>query len=178
MVERLPVEACPECGTPYPTQARLAAEAALIRSQATKPGLLVVGQMLSSMGGGILLSVFVLAAIGRGQLTLFGEQVTGMEFIGRAGPTLGSIGILLAVIAVGLSRNARWTRPLMIAVWAIPVVNGLLRLATGHFGEGTLIIPFVISVIALPMSVVYLYRRENVIRYFDTLKRADETKPA
>lgn len=170
VVERLPVEACPECGTPYPTQARLAAEAALIRSQATKPGLLVVGQMLSAMGGGVILSVFLLAALGRGQLTLFGEPVTGMEFIMRAGPTLGTVGVLLALNAVGLSRNAAWTRPIMVGVWVVPVLNGLWRLATGHFGEGTISYPFALALFALPASIVYLYRRENVTRYYDALK--------
>jgi hypothetical protein len=167
VIEHLPVEACPQCGTPYPTQARLAAEAALIRSEATKPGLLVVGQMLSAMGGGILLAVCGLAAIGRGQLTLFGESVTGGQFLERAGPVFGSVGVVLSLVAIGLSRNKRWARPLMLLVWLIPVTEGLVRIAMGKFESDILIVPFVLSIIALPMAYVYLYRRDPVKRYFD-----------
>ena len=171
VLEQLPIEACPRCGTPFPTQARLAAEGALIRSAATKPGLLVVGQMLSAMGGGILLAVFLLAAVGRGQLTLFGESVTGMEFVMRAGPTLGTVGIALACIAVGLSRDARWARPLMVGVWVVPILEGVVRLFAGRFGADVMMIPFFGAIAALPMSFVYLYRRENVKRYFEASER-------
>lgn len=168
VIKHLPVEACPQCGTPYPTQARLAAEAALIRSETTKPGLLVVGQMLSAMGGGILLAVFALAAVGRGQLTLLGEEVTGAEFMQRAGPTMGSEGILLALVAIGLSRNARWSRPLMLLVWVVPLVEGFVRLALGRLGNDLMLVPFTISLLVLPAAYAYLYRRDNVKRYFQS----------
>ncbi len=175
VIEHLPVEACPQCGTPYPTQARLAAEAALIRSEATKPGLIVVGQMLSAMGGGILLAVFGLAAIGRGQLTLFGESVTGSEFLMRAGPTMGTVGMVLALVAIGLSRNARWARPLMLLVWLIPVAEGVVRIVMGRLERDLMIIPFVLSLCALPAAYVYLYRRDNVKRYFDANRNSKTT---
>ena len=176
VIKHLPVEACPQCGTPYPTQARLAAEAALIRSETTKPGLLVVGQMLSAMGGGILLAVCALAALGRGQLTLFGESVTGGEFLTRAGPVFGSVGVVLALVAIGLSRDARWARPLMLLVWLIPVAEGLVRLVAGSLQHNLLFVPFVVSLVALPMAYVYLYRRDNVKRYFDASLTADRPR--
>lgn len=166
VIERLPVEACPQCGTPYPTQVRIKAEAGLMRAAAGKPGLLVVGQMLSAMGGGILLAIFLLAALGRGQLTLFGEEVTGAQFLMRAGPTLGTIGVLLAVIAIGLSRDARWTRPLMLITWLIPLTEGVVRLVMGTLVSDFSIISFVVALVALPLAYVYLFRRDNVKHYY------------
>lgn len=166
VVEHLPVEACPRCGTLYPTQARLAAEAALMRAAATKPGLLVVGQMLSAMGGGMLLAVFALAAVGRGQLTLFGDRVTGFEFLERAGPTLGPVGVVLALVAFALSRDASWARPLMLLTWLIPLTEGVVRLCSGTLESPFSIISFGVSLLAGPAAYVYLYRRDNVVRYF------------
>ncbi len=176
VIEHLPVEACPQCGNAYPTQARLGAEAALIRDGGTKPGLIVIGQMLSAMGGGILIAVFALAILGRGQLTLFGDSVSGADFIARAGPTLAPIGVILAVIAIGLSRNARWTRPLMLLMWSIPITEGLVRLATGRLDHKFSYIPFMISVVALPAAYMYLYRRDKVKRYFDGPPAAPPTR--
>ena len=123
--------------------------------------------MLSAMVGGILLAVCALAALGRGQLTLFGESVTGGEFLMRAGPVFGSVGIVLSLVAIGLSRDARWARPMMLIVWLIPVTEGLVRLVTGSLEHNLLFVPFIVSLVALPMAYVYLYRRDNVKRYFD-----------
>ncbi|MBI2797146.1 MAG: hypothetical protein HYX65_10620 [Gemmatimonadetes bacterium] len=166
-VERLPVEACPRCGTPYPTQARLAAESALKLRLAAKPGLIVLGQMLSAMFGGILLGLVALAAAGTGDLTLFGEQVTGREFLVRAGPLLGGVGLVLGAIAYGLSRDARWTRPLMLVMWSLPIVEGATRLATGTLEHPWNIAAFIVSLAAMPLAAVYLYRRDNVVSYYD-----------
>ena len=176
VIEQLPVEACPRCGTLYPTQARLSAETAIVRSDATKPGLIVVGQMLSAMGGGILLAIFALAAIGRGQLTLFGDQVTGGQFLERAGPTLGPIGVVLSLVAFALSRDASWARPLMLLTWLIPLTEGVVRLFTGTLESPFSIISFVVSMLAAPAAYLYLYRRNNVVRYF-TARTKTPTPP-
>ena len=172
-VERLPVEACPRCGALYPTQARLAAESALLKRLSSKPGLLVVGQMLSGMFGGIFLGLLLLAAAGTGNLTLFGEQVTGTEFLRRAGPLLGGVGVVLCHVALGLSRDARWSRPLMLLMWIMPAAEGATRLVQGRLEHTWNITAFIVSVIALPLSALYLYRRDNVVAYYESRLRKE-----
>ena len=172
------MEACPRCGAPFPTQARLAAESALKRRLATKPGLLVAGQMLSAMFGGILLGLLLLAVAGTGDLTLFGEAVTGGQFLRRAGPMLGGMGLMLGAIAFGLSRDRPWTRPLMVATWTLPIVEGATRLATGKLEYNWSILAFVGSLVALPLAALYLYRRDNVVAYFEARaqRKADPSR--
>ena len=170
-VERPPVEACPRCGTPYPTQARLAAESSLKKQLAGKPGLLVMGQMLSAMFGGILLGLLLLAAAGTGDLTLFGEHVTGREFLQRAGPLLGGVGLMLGAIALGLSRDAHWSRPLMLLVWALPIGEGATRMLTDTLEHNWNIAAFLVALVAMPLAFLYLYRRDNVVSYFESRRR-------
>ena len=175
-LERLPVEECPWCGAPYPTQARFAAESALRKRISTKPGLLVVGQMLSAMFGGISLGLLGLAVVGTGDLTLFGERVTGGDYLRRAGPLLGPVGLALCLVALGLQRDARWSRPMMLVVWVIPIVQGGARLVQGTLEQSWNITTLIGSLIALPLAVLYLYRRDNVVAYYDA-RLEKETPP-
>lgn len=166
VINRLPVEACPRCGSPYPLQERLAAELAFRSAGTPKPGLLVFGQLMSSMLGGLLLGLLALAAFGVGNLTLFGDIVTGSDFVRRTGPLLGGLGIVLALIGIGLARETWWSRPLMLMVWVLPILVGATRIATGTLERTLWFAFFLVALVALPLAAVYLYRRENVIAYF------------
>lgn len=166
VIDRLPVEACPRCGTPYPLQERLAAELALRAAGTPKPGLLAFGQLISSMIGGLLLGLLALAAFGVGNLTLFGDSVTGIDFLRRAGPLLGGLGIILSGIGIGLARDTWWSRPLMLVFWMLPILEGATRIVTGTLERKLWFGFFLVALIGLPLAILYLYRRDNVVAYF------------
>ena len=159
-----PIAACGRCGTPYPPAIRESSEAALKRSIAPKPGLLVVGQWISTLGGVLWTFVLLLAPFNAGQFSINGETVSGPEFLRRAGLGMGLNTVLVLAIAIGLWRNRAWSRPLMILYW---LSWPLLAVSLGGGDTSTLLPALLVSALFASLAAWYLYGWSAPRAYFD-----------
>ena len=173
---RTPIANCPRCQTVYPEIVRQPAESALKRDLAPKPALLVLGQFVTSLGGGLFLLLLALAPFNAASYSINGQPLTGPEFLRAGGGYgFGLIGVWLTVIAVGLWRERAWARPFMLAYW--PISLALLAALSWRDSD------FVTSVVSTGLFTVagfaaaawYLYDKENVVAYFASRARAVDT---
>jgi hypothetical protein len=161
---RGPVRECGKCGAAFPDDVRNLAEAALAQSQAPTPFLLSLGQLgaaVFALGfGGMLL----LAPFDAGTFTVNGEQVSGPEFLRRAGLLFGGIAVLMAAIAVGLWQNRPWARPLMVGYWLLAAAMPLVLPAETR---SEMWASSIFMIVAAAIAAWYLYGKENVRAYFE-----------
>jgi hypothetical protein len=161
-----PVTTCSHCQETYPDPVRLPADIALRRSRAPKPALLFLGQICTAFSGSIFLLFSVLAPLNLGTYTLGDERVSGLEFFQRAGLLWGALTVSMLSISYGLWRERPWARPLMVAWW----VNGALMALFPPWGSPTVgdaVSGIVQSLIGGTIAWWYLYKKENVVAYFD-----------
>ena len=171
-----PVTECPRCHRAYPDEVRAPAEDALRRADVPKPPLLLLGQLGASFGGVVFLSLLLLAPFDLGSFHVNGEQMSGPEFLVRAGWVFLFLGGILAAIGFGLWRRRTWARPLMMAYWPVSVVLASApsrseRSTTGLTG----LLAF--SVMAAVVAWWYLYRKDNVVAWFQALDRREAPAP-
>jgi O-antigen/teichoic acid export membrane protein len=165
---RPPVTACSHCGAAYPDAVRAPAELALGGARAPKPALLVLGQLGTAFAGGLFLLLLALAPFDVGSYTIGDEQVSGPEFLRRAGLLFGAIGALLAAISVGLFRGRAWARPLMMIYWAVTAVALVAASWVDSADDpADLVGGLVVTAVAAGIAWWYLYRKPNVVAYFD-----------
>lgn len=169
---RRPIENCPRCQAPYPGVIRQPAESALQRDLAPKPALLLLGQIVTTFGGGVFLLLLVLAPFNAASYSINGQPLSGHEFLRAGGGyTFALIGIWLTAIAVGLWRERAWARPFMLAYW--PITEALVVAQSWHEPD------FVTSVVSTGLFTIagfavaawYLYDKENVVAYFASRAR-------
>ena len=157
---------------------RTSAEQALARAQAPKPLLLVLGQWLCVLGGGVMLLLLALAPFDLGSYSISGEVVSGPEFVRRGGLLFGAAGVYQLVLAFGLWRERAWVRPLMVAYW---VGFGALVLAvepTPGGGPEDVVSGMSGVLLCAGIAAWYLYRKRNVAAYFRTLAGSGESAAA
>lgn len=173
---RTPIENCPRCQAAYPDVVRRPAESALNRDLAPKPACLVLGQFVTSFGGGLFLLLLALAPFNAASYSVDGQPLSGPEFLRAGGGYgFGLIGIWLTIIAVGLWRERAWARPFMLAYWPISFA---LMVALSWRDPN-----FVTSVVSTGLFAIggfagaawYLYDKENVVAYFSSRARAVDT---
>lgn len=174
---RTPVERCPRCETAYPETVSVAAENALRHSLAPKPPLLVLGQWICSGVAPLMLLFVPMAAFDIGTYSIDNRPVSGPEFLRAGGPILVLLGGWLAAVAAGLWLDKPWSRWLMLAYWPL---SSALMIALGwnepQFVENTAS-ACVFGAIAMSLAAWYLYRRDNVVAYYDACAR-DQTVAA
>jgi hypothetical protein len=173
---RAPVTECPRCHHAYSDEVRLSAELALRRAEVPKPPLLLLGQFGASFGGVVFLGLLLLAPFDVGSFFIAGEQMSGPEFLVRAGWVFLLIGGLLAVIGLGLWRERAWARPLMMAYWPMSaVLASVPTWSEGSMTDLTGLLAF--TTIAAAVAWWYLYRKDNVVAYFNALNRREAPAP-
>jgi len=100
----------------------------------------------------------------------------GLEFLVRAGWVFFLIGGLLAAIGLGLWRERAWTRPLMMAYWPLSAVLTYAPAWSG--GRATdLSGLLVFNAIVAALAWWYLYRKNNVVAYYQALERRETPTP-
>lgn len=173
---RTPVTECPRCHYPYSHDVRASAEDALRRTAVPKPALLLLGQFGSSFTGAVFLGFLLLAPFDVATYNIAGEQMSGAEFLVRAGWVFLLIGGLLVTIGVGLWRERAWARPLMMAYWPMSAV---LAYAPSWSGGSATDLSGLLAFTAIAAAVAwwYLYRKDNVVAYFHVLARREALAP-
>lgn len=171
---RLPVATCPRCHAVLPEAVMAPAERALAVDRAPKPILLQVGMISSAVFGGVVVFILVLAPFGLGSYSINGEAVSGPEFFRQAGLLFGSLGILMLAIGLGLWLDRAWTRMLMMGYWGVLAVAGVAQLVTGSSTVSDAIGFIVESFVALALAGWYLYRKDNVVAYYQRLEHVAE----
>jgi hypothetical protein len=166
---RPPVVDCPRCHQPLPEQICAATTRALSVDKAPKPALLVLGQIFSLFAAAIFLILLLAAPFNAGWFTIDGQEVSGPEFLKRAGWLFVAIGVLLAVIGIGLLRDAPWSRPLMLVYW---ILIPLSLFFSDPIEAADIVGVFFFTAFCGGIAWWYLYRKSNVRAYFEAREGA------
>ncbi|MEA2488909.1 MAG: hypothetical protein QOH21_701 [Acidobacteriota bacterium] len=172
----VPVTHCLHCETAMPVPLQDAVRAALARERAPRPSLLSLGTIGSFAVAGMALLFLLLAPFDIGTYSIEGEAVSGPEFLRRAGIFLGLICGLCFAIGYALLRERAWSRPLMIVYWVVVAIGMVLLGWNSSNGEFSCNLLF--TAIPLPIAAWYLYRKADVVRYYDALTFSDAIRPA
>ena len=149
---------------------RVPAERSLRRSRTSTPSLLVIGQLGTTFAGGLFLLLFVVALFGRGTFSINNEPVSSSEFLRRAGAAWLIITASMLAIAYGLWRERSWARPLMVAWWANGIVIPIFLSLHGEWPIADAVWSGAQCLIASVLAYLYLYRKDNVVAYFEALE--------
>jgi len=170
-----PVMDCPSCDAPLPVPVQRAVIAGLARDRAQRPVLLTTGIVGCFLFGAVMLLFLLLAPFDIGTYTINEEKVSGPEFLRRLGLLWAANCAFLLAIAYGLLREKSWTRPLMMLFWLLVAVG---MIATGGKDGGDLACS--VALLAIPAGVAawYLYRKDNVVDYYDALQQLEEASGA
>lgn len=164
-LHRPPVTECARCHTALPEPLRESAERALKYADAPMPMLLVIGQWLSLITGGMFVFLTALAPFDLGTFSISGEEVPGPVFLQRGGWLMGVVGVILIGIAYGLWRERPWARGLMILYWLALTLLAFV----GDRGEvAALVVSGLIMLCCIGAAAWYLFGKDNVRAYFET----------
>jgi hypothetical protein len=109
-----------------------------------------------------------LAPFNLGSYTINGQHVTGPEFIAQGGLlAFWAVSITVAVLAYGIHRGRKWTRPglmgVLVAVVAAVTIYTALRPSPENLAScGT-------TAVAALCAWWYLYRKASVRQYYSSL---------
>jgi hypothetical protein len=112
--------------------------------------------------------------LGGGVVRFNGELLPRSVVLTRIYPLVLFIGIGTLVVAGGLRRGRRWSRP-VVALWFV-LLPLLLLLVTVRIGESTrpLLLPMLFTVLPGAVGVLaYLYYNPGVARYFEEVAAQD-----
>lgn len=168
---RTPVQRCPRCEGPYPEAISVRAERALRHDLAPKPALLLIGQGICGFAACLFLLFIPLAALNIGSYSISNRPVSSAEFLRVGGPPFVLIGGWFAAIALGLWRDKSWSRPLMLAYWPVSTAIGIALLWNDPDLVTNIASGCIFGAIAMSIAAWYLYRKDNVVAYFDTRAR-------
>ena len=124
-----------------------------------RPTLLSVGMVLSFLFGSVAVFVALAAAAGLTDFSAVRNSPWGSWTLPVWGMANLIFGGLLVCVGVGLKMGRAWSRPLILAFWALAGVANIVSLV--HHGRAELL-----WVPCLMFSVWYLYWRHNVVAYF------------
>jgi hypothetical protein len=155
---------------------RQAIAAGVARDSAQRPVLLTVGMVGALFIGGISSLFLVLAPFDIGTYTFDGEPISGPEFLRRLGLLWTAHCALLLGIGYALLSGKSWSRTFMMLHWLL-MIAGMVALAWRE-PAGTLACSVVTLLFPVSIAAWYLYAKENVVRYYDSLRRIEEQTAA
>lgn len=117
---------------------------------------------------GMFLSI-VLAIAGIGPTLMGGEHVPREQWLRVAAPLVAVTGILMALIAWGLARQRRWSRHLVIAMFALIACYAVAIRITNEIPERMMWRAMINAAVFGSVSTWYFYFKPNVAAYFRQL---------
>jgi len=118
---------------------------------------------------GMYLSI-LLAILDIGPHIMGGERVTRIEWLHIAAPLVAAIGILMAFIAYGFTRQKPWSRHVVIAMFVLIVVYASILGALNLIHHAIMWRAIINGTLFGGASVWYFYFKPNVAAYFRELK--------
>ncbi len=111
----------------------------------------------------------VLVGAGIGPTIMGGEHVTRAQWLHVAAPLVAVIGILTLLIAWGLARKRRWSRHLVVAIFALIACYAIGMRATNNIPQ-EMMWRALLNVVAFGCaSTWYFFFKPNVAAYFRQL---------
>jgi hypothetical protein len=186
-VEHLPGPvACPNCFQPFPLAARSTVQRELETNdeplRAERPFLLTAWMGVSSLYFAGVVIVLLVNAVSGAAGGGSGADASARAFFVGLLLTVGGA-VLTGAAAAGIWKGRSWTRPVLLATWVWVAVAALLSILSVDPPRGTWPAGFVQKVMLaiLPTVVIllvgcaatwwYLYRKRNVVAYFDAIGR-------
>jgi hypothetical protein len=136
-----------------------------------RPALLNIGIYGSLAGAAVLLLVILGAVADIGSFKIDDVEVSGRDFLSRAGLMMGLFVLLLLAIAYAIATDKEWSRDLMVVFWLTVGGWALAQaISSMHAGNG-----FNLDftwVVALAIAIWYLYFSRDAAPYFRLLQRS------
>jgi len=117
---------------------------------------------------GMYLSI-LLAVLDIGPHIMGGERVTRTEWLHIAAPLVGVIGILMAFIAYGFAERKRWSRHLVISMFALIILYASILGTLNLIHHAMMWRAIINGTLFGGASVWYFYLKPNVAAYFREL---------
>lgn len=172
--------ACSACGAilQLPEQAGAAGEQTAGRQ---RPSLLLVFMVfLASFATiGTIITFLTITVPGNEDYIVDNRLATQSDFLIKMLPFI-LLYLAAAPIAYGLWKERAWTRPLLVAFFAIPEFGKYLTPRWSDAPAHAFIPRFILSVVLIGLLSWYLYRKRNVVRYYNDISgvRKDGIKTA
>ena len=112
----------------------------------------------------------LLAVLDIGPHIMGGERVTRTEWLHIAAPLVGVIGILMAFIAYGFAERKRWSRHLVISMFALIILYASILGTLNLIHHAMMWRAIINGTLFGGASVWYFYFKPNVAAYFRELK--------
>lgn len=160
---------CGTCGELFPEELRQTAAHQLATQNVPRPVPLTIGMILANIWGTVWLLALLGAPMNVMTFEMNGEEVSGGEFLKRAGI---NIAVMVAVsfgIAYGIWKEKAWSRHLMLFFWAVMFVIGIVPLIGIAVPDALIEIIFSWAM-GVALSIWYLYGKANVRAYYRRLE--------
>jgi hypothetical protein len=160
---------CAACGAilPAPKPGHTAAAQAADRQ---RPSLLLV--LMVFMGSfatiGIIITFLTITVPGNEDYIVDNRLATQSDFLVKMLPFI-LLYLAAAPIAYGLWKERPWTRPLLVAFFAIPEFGKYLTPRWSGAPAHAFIPRFILSAVLIGLLIWYLYKKRNVVRYYEDL---------
>ncbi len=101
-----------------------------------------------------------------------GEDVTRTEWLRIAAPLVAAIGILMALVCYALATRKRWSRHVVIAMFALIIVYATILDTLNLLRHSIMWRALINATVFGSLSWWYFYLKPNVVQYFRELKDA------
>lgn len=117
---------------------------------------------------GIIITFMTVTVPGNDEYIVDNQLATQSDFLMKMLPFI-LLYVAAVPIAYGLWKERAWTRPLLIAFFSIPEFGKYLTPRWSAAPAHAFIPRFIFSMVLIGLLSWYLYRKRNVVRYYNTL---------
>jgi hypothetical protein len=115
--------------------------------------------------------VLLLMLLGIGTWPIAGSNYDAAGALRLAGPMFAITGLLMAFIAVGFYRRKSWARILVLLFWSWVLIYVGATAILGFISWKAALRPIIQSLLALPFSFWYFFRRPQIVAFFERISR-------
>jgi hypothetical protein len=122
---------------------------------------------------GMYLSI-LLVLLDIGSPSMGGEHVTRTEWLRVAAPLVAAMGILMALVCYALASRKRWSRHIVIAMFALIIVYATILGALNLVRHTIMWRALINATVFGCLTGWYFYLKPNVVQYFRDLEDRHE----
>lgn len=160
---------CSACGAMLPPPERAGAASGQAVDEERPLFLMIFMVFLGSFTTiGIIITLMTVTMAGNEDYFVDNRFATRSDFLIKMIPFI-LLYLAAAPIAYGLWKERPWTRPLLIAFFSIPEFGKYLTPRWSEAPAHAIIPRFILSAALIGLLCWYLYRKRNVVRYYNVL---------